>query len=78
MVMAYIKMYLSLGLGHLSIMELNELQKDINQIIRTKCDMILMQESDISDRIRQRVEKSRPFARLVAEGEAIDQEIANS
>jgi len=43
MIIAYIKMYLRLGLGSLTILQLNKLQKDIDQMIQNRCDLLLLE-----------------------------------
>jgi hypothetical protein len=42
MTLAYIRMYLALGIGHLSILELNDLQKEIDGMIKKRCDILLL------------------------------------
>ena len=52
MVLAYIRMYLRLRLGNLSILELNDLQKEIDSVIRDRCDQLLAMDcNDIANRI---------------------------
>ena len=41
MIIAYIKMYIRLGLGSLTILQLNQLQKEIDQMIQNRCDLLL-------------------------------------
>ena len=72
MIVAYIKMYVALGLGNLSILQLNDLQRDIDDMIRTKCDMLLAKEADIADQVQARITAYIPF---VEKGEAINQEL---
>ena len=43
MIIAYIKMYLRLGLSNLTILQLNKLQKDIDQMIQNRCDLLLLE-----------------------------------
>jgi len=43
MIIAYIKMYLRLGLNNLTILQLNKLQKDIDQMIQNRCDLLLLE-----------------------------------
>ena len=41
MIIAYIKMYIRLGLGNLTVLELNQLQKEIDGMIQNRCDQLL-------------------------------------
>jgi hypothetical protein len=43
MIIAYIKMYLRLGLGNLTILQLNRLQQEIDQMIQSRCDLLLLE-----------------------------------
>jgi len=43
MIIAYIKMYLRLGLGSLTILQLNRLQQEIDQMIQSRCDLLLLE-----------------------------------
>ena len=52
MTLAYIRLYLALGIGHLSIFELNDLQKEIDEMIRARCDRLL--EEDCSQIMEER------------------------
>ncbi len=76
MIATYIKQYLRLGMGSLSILELNDLQKEINEMIHARCDMLLAYESAIEDRVRAKAELYDPRNRLVLEGELIDRELS--
>ena len=44
MVLAYIRLYLAYWIRSLSILELNQLRKEIDQILMNRCDELLEEE----------------------------------